>query len=213
MTAAPVAPGTREITITAPNLRVLAIRIIGESPYVQHRFSKKAEIQAKHEAGSAGRNKSKGAKAARDFEADCDAATHRSEEGWVGIPASAFRNAMISACRVAGYQMTKAKLSFFCLADGLDAEEGSGLVRIEGKPEQTIMHVRNETGVVDLRARPMWRHWAAELRIRYDADQFTETDIMNLILRAGQQVGVGEGRPDSKKSAGMGYGLFTVEQS
>lgn len=35
--------------------------------------------------------------------------------------------------------------------------------------------------------------------------------MVNLLSRAGLQVGIGEGRPDSKKSAGMGYGLFTVD--
>jgi len=27
----------------------------------------------------------------------------------------------------------------------------------------------------------------------------------------GLQVGIGEGRPDSKNSAGMGWGMFTIE--
>jgi len=30
-------------------------------------------------------------------------------------------------------------------------------------------------------------------------------------MRVGQQVGICEGRPDSKNSAGMGWGLFTLE--
>jgi hypothetical protein len=34
---------------------------------------------------------------------------------------------------------------------------------------------------------------------------------VNLFNRVGQQVGVGEGRPDSRNSAGMGMGLFNVE--
>lgn len=48
------------------------------------------------------------------------------------------------------------------------------------------------------------------LRIRFDADLFTKTDIVNLIMRVGAQVGIGEGRPDSKDSAGMGFGLFEI---
>jgi hypothetical protein len=210
MATAVAEPTAQTLTIPAPNLRVLEVKITGESPYMQHRFSKKGVIQAKQEQGSTAKSKKK--HDARDFEADYQAAFHRSVDGWTGIPASAFRNALISACRVVGFQMTKAKLSVFCLSDGQDADNGEGLVRISGEPEKTIMYVRNETGVVDLRARPMWRQWSALVRLRYDADQFTATDMMNLLMRAGAQVGVGEGRPDSKKSAGMGYGLFTVEQ-
>jgi hypothetical protein len=38
----------------------------------------------------------------------------------------------------------------------------------------------------------------------------TADDIVNLISRVGLQVGVGEGRPDSKQSAGLGFGLFQI---
>ena len=52
--------------------------------------------------------------------------------------------------------------------------------------------------------------WEADVRIRYDGDQFTASDVVNLLARAGLQVGIGEGRPDSKKSTGMGWGLFEI---
>lgn len=199
------------LTVKAPNLKVVEMRIRGTSPYMQHAFGQKArlKIEATQKAGSTA--KSKKVRQARDFDDDAEQATHRSVDGWVGIPASSFRNAMISACRVVGFQMTKAKLSVFVLADGFDAVDGQGLVRLEaGDPETPILAVRNETGVVDLRCRPMWREWGATLRVRFDADQFTDADVANLLVRAGSQVGIGEGRPDSKKSAGMGFGLFEI---
>jgi len=37
--------------------------------------------------------------------------------------------------------------------------------------------------------------------------------LTNLLARAGLQVGIGEGRPDSKNSAGMGWGLFQIEEN
>jgi hypothetical protein len=48
------------------------------------------------------------------------------------------------------------------------------------------------------------------VRVQYDADQFTATDAANLMTRVGAQVGIGEGRPDSKMSAGMGWGTFKL---
>ena len=36
-------------------------------------------------------------------------------------------------------------------------------------------------------------------------------DVVNLMVRVGLQVGIGEGRPSSKKSNGIGWGLFDVE--
>ena len=39
----------------------------------------------------------------------------------------------------------------------------------------------------------------------------SDADIVNLISRVGMQVGIGEGRPDSKQSAGLGFGLFEID--
>jgi hypothetical protein len=56
----------------------------------------------------------------------------------------------------------------------------------------------------------MYRKWASKLRVKYDTDQFTVHDVINLVSRVGMQVGIGAGRPDSKASAGMGFGQFEV---
>ena len=37
------------------------------------------------------------------------------------------------------------------------------------------------------------------------------TDVTNLMQRVGMQVGIGEGRPDSRDSAGLGWGTFRLE--
>ncbi|MEJ5360186.1 MAG: hypothetical protein WHT06_16110, partial [Desulfobacterales bacterium] len=58
----------------------------------------------------------------------------------------------------------------------------------------------------------MWREWGLKVRIRYDADQFSRDDVANLIARAGVQCGLGEGRPFSRMSNGMGYGTFEIEK-
>jgi hypothetical protein len=115
---------------------------------------------------------------------------------------------MISACRLVGFKMTISKLSVFVEADGFDADEGTPLVKLEGKPRPLEMCVRNETGVVDVRIRPMFEAWSAKVKIRWDADIFSDTDVANLLMRAGMQVGILEGRPDSKGSAGMGWFAF-----
>ena len=201
------------VTIKAPNLQVAEFQLVGTAPYVQNAFPNKVveEMKAKQASGSQSNSKKK--REAKDFDACYKNAMHISEEGWIGIPASSFRGAMISACRLIGFKMTIAKMSVFVIADGIDAREGSPLVKIVGEPERNDSFVRNETGVPDIRPRPMWRKWSTALRIRYDADQFSLTDVSNLLMRAGMQVGIGEGRPDSKKSlTGMGWGTFELKQ-
>lgn len=210
--AAVSSSSTKSIQIAAPNLQTILFVIRGTAPYVQNKFSQKARemMKAKQEAGSVSR---KGAKReAKDFQACYEGAIHRSDDGWCGIPAPAFRAAMVSACRLVGFKMTLAKLSVFVEADGFDADDQTPLVKItKGEPEYHEQAVRNETGVADIRARPMWRPgWQAKVRVTYDADQFSEQDVSNLVWRVGTQVGIGEGRPDSRKCVGLGWGLFEI---
>jgi hypothetical protein len=193
------------------NIQMIQIKIQGTAPYVQARFSAKSmqAMMAKHAAGSQA-TKRKG-KEARDFDADMLGAMHVSEEGWHGIPAAAFRNAAIDVCRMVGFKMTHAKMSVFVQADGIDVVDGAPLVKLIGTPPERLdMHTRNATGVADIRVRPMWRAWGAEVIFRYDADQFSADDVVNLIARAGEQIGIGEGRPFSKNSNGLGYGTFRI---
>jgi hypothetical protein len=197
-----------EIQIPAPRFETLQFHLQGTAPYMQARFSEKARNMMRNKMAEGSTAKKGKKREARDFRSDYEQAMHKSAEGWAGIPASAFRSASISACRLVGFKMTMAKLSLFIEADGLDAIDGTPLVRINGDPEISEMLVRNATGVADIRVRPLWRQWNCDLRISFDLDQFTRMDIANLLLRVGMQVGIGEGRPDSKASNGLGFGLF-----
>jgi hypothetical protein len=205
-------PNTRQAIIAPPKFETAAIRIRGTSPYVQHAFSQKSQ-QTMIETQMAGSQARKGRQRdPKDFDAVFEGAKHKSTEGWCGIPAPAFRNAMISACRTIGFKMTLAKLSLFVEADGFDAVDGTPLVKItKGDPERHFAPARNDNGSTDIRCRPMWREgWEAVVRIRWDAAQFSASDVANLFARVGLQVGIGEGRPDSRNSAGLGWGLFEL---
>lgn len=206
--------GTVAIGISAPNMQRVEIRITGTSPLVISRFSAKAMEQMMEKQAAGSQAKKGKSREAKNFDAAFNGARHISREGWDGVHAGAFRNGLISACRLVGFKMTLAKLSIFVEADGIDAIDGTPLVRIiGGEPERVDLPVRNSTGVPDIRTRPMWREWAILLRIRFDADQFSVTDVANLLARVGAQVGIGEGRADSKASAGVGWGHFEVDRS
>ena len=204
--------GEQTLRITPPNLKTAVIHIVGISPYVQHAFSEKQRkvMEATQREGQQARGKR--TRVPKDFEAAYQNAKHLSKEGWCGIPAPAFRNAMISACKLIGYKMTHAKLSIFVEADGIDAKDGTPLVKIQGEPRIHEGNVRNANGVADLRWRPMWEEWSAAVKVQWDMDQFAASDVLNLMLRAGLQVGIGEGRPDSPKSNGLGWGRFRINE-
>ena len=199
------------VRVSRPKLETAQLHIIGVTAYVQHAFSEKQRkiMEEKQRAGQQG--KAKKVREPKDFQAAYEAARHISTKGWYGIPAPAFRNAMISACKMCGIVMTRAKLSIFVVADGVEAN-GDPLVKItHGKPRISEKPVRNESGVADIRWRPLFDPgWRATVTLRWDEDQFSSTDIANLMLRAGMQVGIGEGRPDSPNSNGIGWGQFEL---
>lgn len=200
------------VAIKPPNFQYAAFNIQGVAPLVIHRFSVKTklEMKTKMEVGkAAGNKKMREAKNTDDIFND---ARYRSKEGWDGFHAASVRNALISACRLVGFKMTLAKLSLFVEADGWDVVEPQiPLIRIYGDPIKQEDMARVETGQPYVTIRPAYHNWRAKIRIRWDGDQFTLADVTNLLARVGMQVGIGEGRPDSKNSAGMGWGLFELE--
>lgn len=205
---------TEPIRISPPRMGRAKFHIEGVAPLMTSKFSSRIKQQLidEREAGTSPGKRGKRAFEPKDYTASGMEGAYQSEEGWYGVHAAAFRNAAISACRTVGFKMTVAKLTIFCDADGFDREDGTPLVRIDANdPEVVIMPTRNATGAMDLRARPLWRPgWRAAVQMRWDMDQFSLLDVTNLLQRAGEQVGIGEGRPDSRQSAGLGYGLFTI---
>jgi hypothetical protein len=199
------------VSIAPPNFQEATFEIRGIAPLVIHRFSAKTknEMKQKMETGKAASSKKNREPKLTDD--SFQEARYISKEGWDGFHAGALRSALISACRLVGYKMTLAKLSIFVLADGVDATEPQiPLIRILGKCVKQEDIARVETGQPYVTVRAAFHDWKANVRLRWDADQFTVQDVTNLLARVGLQVGIGEGRPDSKNSCGMGWGLFEI---
>ncbi len=206
---------TEVVEVSPPEFREVELTIVGTAPLVQLRFSQKAKndmLAQMLDPGSKKRGKDADRKP-KDLEGDFQAAYYHSEEGRHGIPAMAIKNALLEAATLVGITKTAVKKTVFVQPDGVDAVDGTPLVWIEGDgPHPVIHHVRNANGVADLRVRAMWKSWRARVRVSYDASVIRLQDVVNLLLRAGMQVGIGEGRPASKNSAGMGWGTFTIAQ-
>lgn len=189
-------------------LAVAPFRVIGTAPLVIHAFSEKAkrQIMEKHQQGM--RSQKGKARERRDYQQEYEQARHKSPEGWDGIPATGFREAMLSVCQSIGFKRRLAEQAIFVEADGYDARDGTPLVRIiKGHPIRDIRPVRVGRGMPDIRSRPMWMPgWEAVVRVAWNPDLFSATDVANLLYQAGKTVGVGEGRRGK-----MGWGFFRVE--
>ena len=205
---------SESVTIKPLNLRIARFEIGGNAWLVMNKFTKKAMdmMEDKMKRGSLSK-KEKPAREPRVPKRDYEQATHKFKDGTPGIPATAIRAALIRACSLCDFKMTIGKLALTPLADGYDPECGTPLIKFtSGKREMIRSAVINQTGVADLRYRPKWDEgWTANLRIQFDANIFTTTDIANLLQRAGLQCGICAGRPSSKNSVGMGWGTFEIK--
>lgn len=204
-----------EFHVTPPKWETVTFKVVGVDPMVWNKFSKRQKDLYRKTQEGGGQNKKGKKKEPKNFKQCFEDAKHVSKQGWEGIPCTAFRNALVSACVLVDFFKTIAKKCIKVEADGFERDDGTPLVRItKGKPSYAEHVVRNASGVIDLRARPLWEPgWEAIIRISYDADRFTAQDICNLLMRAGAQIGIGEGRMDSKNSCGMGWGCFEVRGS
>jgi hypothetical protein len=202
------------ITVSIPsiNLKKMVVKIQGTSPLIVHQWSEKAKKEML-DAQTGNKTKAKEFKnPLRDF---IDATywiegkpTEYTEKAFnnatkngakFGFPSIGFKRATATA----GFRnkITKDIVSLL----GAFYLEGE-LTEIVGAPIMREDMVKLSNGSADLRYRPEFTEWSAELNITYNADYFTPSQLVNLINLGGFSVGVGEWRPEKKGQ----YGMFKV---
>jgi hypothetical protein len=176
------------------------IPITGVSPLIVHKWSEKVirEMQDK-QAGKAKNKKHD----IREPESEFEAAKHISVEGWDGFPAAGFKAAMIRGAKMVGMVMKDAQTSFFVNAD----DEETQLVRIHGEARMRTDMVRVGMGSADVRYRPEYPEWSADLKIEFNAGVISRDQVYQLVKAAGYGCGIGEMRPEKGK---FNYGRFTI---
>ena len=178
------------------------IPIVGVTPVIPHRWSEKA-IRMMQEKQSGATVKAK--REAKDPEQEAHDSCYWLDDGRPGLPATAFKASMVSACRFFdGLTMTQAKLLFFVVGQGVDQ-----LVPIEGDAVMRTDTPRNATGVADLRYRYAFDPWSATITVKFLPSIITQESVMTLLDAAGKG-GVGDWRPSAPKSATGTFGQFRV---
>ena len=220
MAATKKTPTEVHVTIKPPRNEFVPVLIRGTSNYVSNKFSDEAKNMMMQDQMRGEVDKSRKKKREpKNFEAGFRGSLHvlvsdkdgKPLKDCYGIPCVAFRAAMVRAASLCGVEMTKAKMCVFVMPDGFDAE-GNGMVLItRGAPERFDAFVRNDNGSADIRARGRFAPgWEATVTIQYDADFLSADSAVNLLARAGVNVGVGAGRAFSKDSVGQSWGSFEV---
>lgn len=182
------------------SIRQVSIPITGISPLIVHAWSEKSKkMIADKQAG-----KAKGKKHdIRNPEEDYQQAKHISASGWDGFPAAGFKAAMIRGAKMIGMVMKDTQTAFFINAEC----EETQLVRIHGESRMRTDMVRVGMGSSDIRYRPEYPEWYAELNIEFNAGVISIDQIHQLVKAAGYGCGVGEMRPEKGK---FNYGRFKL---
>lgn len=180
-------PNSQTVQIKPPNFGRAEFHIVGTAPLVIHRFSAKVKEQMRQKMETGKAASSKKTREPKSTDEIFAESRYTSAKGWDGVHAAAFRNGMIDACRLVNFKMTLAKCSVFVEADGWDkAEPQIPLVRIYGEAIKQEDVGRVETGQPYVTVRAAYHDWKAKVRIRWDADQFTLSDVSNLLARVGE---------------------------
>lgn len=190
------------ITLRRLEDALIEVAIVGLSPVIPHRWSEKAlGLMRAKQFGT-------GVRAAREPknpEEEAAAATYWLPDGRPGMPATAFKAALVDACRFFdGLPMTAARQIVH-----VDGEGPDQLVPIAGTLSMREDTPRNSTGVVDLRYRNQINDWSAVLRIRFVPSRIDANSVVALVDAAGRG-GVGDWRPSSPKSKTGTFGTWRV---
>lgn len=191
---------TKSVEILDFSIREVTIPIVGISPLVVNKFSEKQQkLIAGKQSGQAQNKKHDVKIPANDYEN----AKHVSPLGWEGFPAAGFKAAMIRGAKMIGMVMKDTQISFFVKADC----EETQLVKINGDSRMRTDMVRVGMGSADIRYRPEYPAWQAELTIEFNAGNISIQQIYQLVKAAGYGCGVGEMRPERGK---FNYGRFKL---
>lgn len=192
----------KSVEIKEFDIKQVVIPVKGISPLITNKFSNKAMQMILDKQLGKSKNKKHDVK---DPNADYENAKHVSSQGWEGFPAAGFKAAMIRAAKMIGMVMKDTQTAFFVKAD----DEESQLVRIYGESRMRQDMVRVGMGSADVRFRPEYPEWEANLTIEFNEGVLSLDQVYQLIKAAGYGCGVGEMRPEKGK---FNYGRFALAQ-
>lgn len=193
---------TKSVEIKEFDIKQVVIPIRSISPLIVNQFSRKARgIILDKQLGKSQNKKH----AVKNPEEDYQGAKHISSQGWEGFPAAGFKAAMIRGAKMIGMVMKDTQTSFFIQAD----DEETQLVRVYGESRMREDMVRVGMGAADVRFRPEYPKWEANLTIEFNEGVLSLDQIYQLVKAAGYGCGIGEMRPEKGK---FNYGRFALAQ-
>lgn len=195
--------------IAAETIRV---PIVGTAPLIVHNFSEKSKRQMLE-----AQQGKKRLKEARDPASEYEAAFYRIVDPTDGVlafgfPVTAFKAATIGAARFYDKSVSMTSLRQFLFMRGvLTDADPQQLVRIDGEPRmrEDVVRLGGPSRSADLRYRPEFPVWSAELEITFVTSSISRQSVLSLIDAGGLGIGVGEWRPEKRGE----FGTYAIDQS
>jgi hypothetical protein len=176
--------------------------IRGTSPVIMHQWSEKAKSMMRDKQQEGKKTK---ARDLRKPDEEAKAATYRTVNGDVGIPAMALKASIVTAAhKDIGIEKTLVRKALFLIC------KDPGLVIPFTSCDEPIVRedmVRVGMGSADLRYRPEFRNWKATVEFEIDAELLQDSDVLALVGRAGFGVGLCEWRPEK----GGEFGRYEID--
>lgn len=185
-------------------IETLRIEVEGISPLITHRFSEAAQDKIVEKQ----QKQAKKAREARDPLGEAQGALYVIDEteGRYGIPTISFKLAMAAA----GYRFLNEK-STKSVKGSIFIRSDSGKLTEIHSPGWGLRTDRVKIGQsYDLRYRPQFMPWEAELVVDYDTSVFARDQIIQLVQYAGMNVGIGDYRVERGGDAGQ-FGVTEVQ--
>lgn len=189
-----------QVEILEFSIKEVVIPVKGISPLIVHAWSEKSKKMITDKQAGKAKNKKHDI---RNPQEDYESAKHKSPQGWDGFPAAGFKAAMIRGAKMIGMVMKDTQTAFFIKADC----EETQLIKIKGKSRMRTDMVRVGMGSSDIRYRPEYPEWSANLTIEFNAGILSLDQLYQLVKAAGYGCGVGEMRPEKGK---FNYGRFEL---
>lgn len=193
----------KAIVIPALERTAINVTIKGTTPLICHRYSERVQHEMEEKQQGAAKVK----KAPRDPQREFIESLYSHPEGGYGFPATAIKQAMISAGqRFAGEVGTRLKGAITIPTD---------MLRIESPAEPTMRTDRVVLGgmsrTTSLAYRPQFAVWSMQVPIVFNSGVVTLDQVVNLVSLAGFSVGIGDWRIEKDGSFGQ-FEVANVEE-
>jgi len=179
---------------------IVSVKATEESTLISNRLDPQiAESIVSKETGKAQQKK------VRNLDEEYETRFHYTDDGEYGYPAAGFAGAILFGALAAGVNKTDVKRAIRVLGNVYPLKYKKLNRRVDYPRRKSARGM----GAPDVRHRPEFVDWEADIIIEYDASQMGLEQVVNLVNQGGFSGGIGDWRPSAPESPGT-HGMFEV---